>query len=173
MKTMNGWRRGGLWGGDGSFGPSTFLSGPSLSQAASAPEDQSARGKAAIAKWNSLITRVSNIKDDEARGKLLAWMGRSDTPGSNTERYNAVLSDVNAGQAADPAIALRRVEQLEGAVSELSGLVDSAEKMYGTLTNVAPPSDVATPAQGLTLKGAALGLVAVLGLIVIPLWIKD
>lgn len=177
MKTMNGWRRGGLWGGDGSFGPSTFLSGPSLSQAASpvasVPSDFSARGKVAIAKWNALVDQVANIKDDAARGKLLEWMGRSDTPGSNTERYNAVLNDVNAGPAADPAIALRRVEQLEGAVSELSGLVENAAKMYGTLTDVQKPSDVATPAKGLTLKGAALGLVAVLGLIVIPLWIKD
>jgi len=175
---MNGWRRGGMWGGDGSFGPSSFLSGSSLGQTPVAADvvpagDWLIRGQAAIAAWDTLVTRVANIKDDAARGKLLEWMGRSDTPGSNTERYKVVLQDVKAGSAADPALAERRVGQFEGAVRELTTLVDNAEKTYGKIQDATVPGATSTPGQGLTAKGAALIAVAVLSLLVVPFVIKD
>jgi hypothetical protein len=179
MKTMNGWRRGGMWGGEGSFGPSTFMSGSvagtaSLGQGGPIPQgDWQARGQAAIAAWDTLVARVANIKDEAERGKLLEWMGRSDTPGSNTERYKVVLQDLKAGSAADPALAERRVGQFEGAVRELTTLVENAEKIYGTIQGGPVPGVTSTPGEGLTMKGAAMLGVAVLSLLVVPFVLKD
>lgn len=172
MKTMNGWRRSGMWGGEGSFGPSTFMSGSSMAQGA-ITTNWITRGQAAIAAWDTLVARIADIEDDAARGKLLEWMGRSDTPGSNTERYKVVLQDVTAGSAADPALAERRVGQLEGAVSELTTLVDNAERTYGTISDLSKSGATASPGQGFTMKGAALAAVAVLALLVIPIAMKD
>lgn len=161
---MNGFRRSAMFGGSG-FGSRSFLSGPSLSQ--TAPTDWQSRGRSAITQWDALVARVSNIVDDAARGQLLEWMGRSDVPGSNTERYNAVLQDLREGEAADPALAERRVGQLEGAVEELSAFVGNAEEKYGTITGF-PKKAPALDEKTLLVGGAALIL-----LLVIPLMIKD
>jgi hypothetical protein len=167
METMNAWRRGAIFGGAG-FG-SRSLMGAALSQAQPVQTDWMARGRTAVSRWNALVERISNLKDDMERGRLLQWMGRSDVPGSNTERYGAVVQDLREGAAADPALAERRVGQLEGAVEELRNLVENAERTYGTISDLG----LEQRSERMDPKIVSAAILAAIALLVAPFIIGD
>jgi hypothetical protein len=109
--------------------------------------------------------RLPLIENENVRGSILMWIGRTDIPGSPAERYKAVSDTISAGVPPD-AIFTDRVERLKEIVGEFGTKVATAEEAYGTLS--------AANAAGSTPEGGRGGLilaggVALLGLIVVPL----
>jgi hypothetical protein len=119
----------------------------------------------AVALYDSLVARVSNIADEEGRGEILKWIGRADVPGAPAERYQVVRNGVASGEAPD-GLFMDRVKQLKEINAELSAKVINAEKAYGVLS--APEGAGSRPEAGM--GGLCLaGGVALLGLVVLPL----
>jgi hypothetical protein len=122
-------------------------------------------GRDAISSYDQLMMRVPLVNNEQARTDILAWIGRSDLPGSPAERHK-VVSDALAAGVGPSDIIRQRVTQLEEAVASLEAKVDNAEEAYGTLP--------AAPAAGSTSEAGVRGLVisgsiALLGLVVAPL----
>jgi len=124
--------------------------------------DQAAK---AVADYDKLVARVSQIANDDARKTILDWIGRSDLPGSPAERYQVVSTALASGVPADQMLQ-DRVSQLRAAVASLTAKVDSAETAYGTLSAVkAAGSTSEADVRGLVITGS----IALLGLIIAPL----
>lgn len=176
MGAMDSFRRTGFFGGGAGFGPSSHMAnvlGQGTPVAAPvAPSTVSSdwypRAKVAASEWDGLLTRVGGVKNEDAQASLEAWIGKGDIPGSNAERYLVVTHDMALPASADAAIALRRVEQLEGAVASLSALVDDAEKKYGVIGKEA----LVSPAFG-TPQTIGLALLIAGLMIAVPLMLKD
>lgn len=130
-----------------------------------AQNDPMAEGRQAVAAYDALMARVPLIGDADARGEILKWIGRTDSPGSPAERYKLVADAISAGVGPDD-IFTNRVRQLQKAVAELGARVSNAEEAYGTLS----AADAAGSAPEAGTGGLCFaGGVALLGLIVVPL----
>lgn len=138
----------------------------SVGQAVDSPAFQ-ARGRAAISEFDSLLSRTGAIANDGARQEILDWVGKPEVPGTPAERYQVVNSDL-AGGTASSAIFGKRVQDLEDAVLGLRPKVAQAESAYGTITGTNQGA-IAGAEGALTGKGIFLGVVAILGLVVVPL----
>lgn len=127
-----------------------------------------ASAREAVSAYDALMGRVPLIADDDARGEILLWVGRTDLPGSPAERYQAVSSALAAGAQPD-AMLKGIVDQLKDVVAELSAKVGNAEEAYGTLS-VADAAG-STPEAGM--NGLCFtGSVALLGLVIAPLLLE-
>jgi hypothetical protein len=120
------------------------------------PSDWEARGRAAVEGWDEWLGRAAGIRDDRLREEVIAWVGRSDVPGSPAERYQKVVDDLRS-PSADPERAETRVKQLENQVDLLKSRVLKAE-----LSQV---GDAVAVGGRLTSQGWALVVVAALGLV--------
>jgi hypothetical protein len=119
----------------------------------------------AVALYDALLARVPLIADEDARGEILKWVGRSDSIGSPSERYGKVSEAVTSGAVMDDALA-QRLRQLHEINAEFTARVENAEKAYGTLSAAAAAGSM--PEAGL--GGLCLsGGIALLGLVVLPL----
>lgn len=124
-------------------------------------------GQKAVMQFDALLSRLAMVKDDDTRGEILKWIGRSDVPGDPAERYKVVVDKLVSGAEPDDVFA-KRVDDLKGVVSEFDAKVKDAES-YGTLP--APKSMGAdeVPNQGTRMGMCLAGGIALLGLVVVPL----
>jgi len=129
------------------------------------------RAQEAYGKYGALLRRTDAITDQAARDEIKAWLGRNDVPGAPAERYKAVSDAIEAG-AGWNALSQKRVADLEDTVRDFEAKVKDAESRYGNLNSEKAPVPTAIPGGGLTPTGFALGVVAVLALIVVPLVIE-
>lgn len=141
----------------------SFPAGPGLGQDNSS---YVARAQAATAKYDELLGRISNIADEAARNELLAWISRSDVPGTPAERRKVVGEDMaTPGVGIDTQI--KRVGDLEEMNKTLEAKVKVAEAAYPSVQN---PKEGQIKQNGVfTTTGIVLGVVSVLGLLVVPL----
>jgi hypothetical protein len=123
------------------------------------------KGAESVRLYDDLLVRTSQIADPDARGQILAWLGRSDIPGSPAERYSAVSEALRSGQG--PSDVLKnRVDQLAEITSEFEAKVVNAEEAYGTLSAAAAAGSTPEASMG---RLCFTGGVALLGLVIMPL----
>lgn len=147
-----------------------FPSSPVLGQQDAA--DYVTRAQAAVAQYDDLLKRISNIGDKAAQDELLNWISRADVPGTPAERRKTVGEDlVNPGLAANSYVGMKRAGDLEEMNKLLEAKVKKAEGAFPSVSNPNAPGQVKIN-NVFTPTGIALGVVSVLGLLVVPLMLK-
>ena len=131
-----------------------------------------ARAQAAVSQYDSLLKRISDIADDAARNDLLSWISTSSVPGTPAERRNIVAADMANPGAVGLDVMTKRLGDLEEMNKTLEAKVKTAEQGSASTKNPQEPglvkrSGVFTP------TGIALGAVSVLGLLVVPLMLRE
>ena len=106
------------------------------------PEEWYRRAKAALAKFDNLLSRTSMIAAKVEREKILKWVDTAANTDSPAYRYATVRSDLQTDVEAytPPAInayqverRTNRIEKLENINSEFEEMVTNAENIYGKL----------------------------------------
>jgi len=146
---------------------------PRMGQSAPAPAAPlwwPSEGLAAVQAWDALVARLAKVQNPDAQKEILAWIGRSDTPGSPAERYQVVADDVRTNYSPltqEQVDALRRrVDQLEANASEFEARVKNAEQAYGVF--VASTEAPNMPEHDMMME-CVTGGIALLGLVIMPL----
>lgn len=121
------------------------------------------RAKAAVAQYQGLLVRTSQVAARAPREEILRWAGDQAVAGTPAYRYASVVSDlqfdverfspVNVDAYSVPR-RRGRVEELESMNQEFARRVADAESFYGTLP---PPQVVTVPGPGRVVPGPAAG----------------
>lgn len=106
------------------------------------PDEWYRRAKAALAKFDNLLTRTSMIAAKVEREKILKWVDTAATTDSPAYRYATVKSDLQNDVEAytPPAVnayqierRTNRIEKLESMNTDFEEMVTNAENVYGKL----------------------------------------
>ncbi len=131
-----------------------------------------ARADDAVARFDDLLRRIAGIGDAGARDALMGWVGSPSQPGTAAERYKVVVDDmVNGTPWSD--ISEKRLLDLEGVVGALQSEVAKAEQSYPASGNPNAPGTITTDRGYLSATGIVLGIVGLLGLLVVPLVVRE
>lgn len=131
-----------------------------------------ARARTAMADYDALLQETSTVRDENARGEILEWLGRADVLGSPAERYAVAREDVRQAEMTGSSaiysgeVSTQRVEQLEKVVSDFASKVASAIATFGSLP--VPDGAGSATKSGVTTQ-CVTGGIAFLGLVVLPL----
>jgi len=131
-----------------------------------------ARASAAVAKYDDLLNRISEISDTPTRNDLLSWISDASIPGTPAERRQMVGEDLkNPSVANSTPVGMQRVQSLEQINDQLQAKVEKAEASFPPIRNPNQPGQVKV--GGLfTPTGIGLGIVSVLSLLVVPFVLK-
>lgn len=144
----------------GSWPPRSMGGGARLGQT---NQEWYRRAKAAVAQYQGLLVRTSQVAARAAREEILRWVGDQAVAGTPAYRYASVVSDlqfdverfspVNVDAYSVPR-RRGRVEELESMNQEFARKVVEAESFYGTLP---PPQVVTVPGPGRAVPAPADG----------------
>lgn len=81
----------------------------------------------AIAKYQALISRASQVKDDKVRTEILTWVGDGSLPGSPSDRFRHVKDESDQAAPWDE-IRTGHLDDLEAVNSSLETRVVNGEK---------------------------------------------
>lgn len=129
------------------------------------------RAEDAASKYRDLVKRMTDLTDEKAKAAIQDWLGKTGVLATPADRYKAVSDALATGPVWDEVMT-KRVTDLEDAVREFESRVADAEKTTGTVNPARQPAQTASPQGALTPVGLALGLTAILGLLVLPLVIE-
>lgn len=123
----------------------------------------------AVGGYDRLMTETASIANDDARGAILKWVGRTDIPGDPAERYAKLRADLEGVEKSDPPeyswfseeLGQKRVIDLEAVNAEFNAKVAGAIEQYGTLEEIPPEARTFPLGTVLALGGiAAAGYLA-------------
>lgn len=105
------------------------------------PQDWYNRAKAAVAKFDQLLSRTSRIASKTERDAILEWVGNASTDATPAYRYATVKSDLSDVERFTPPavqdyqVSRRqgRIEKLEDFNREFEAKVSTAETAHGRL----------------------------------------
>lgn len=120
-------------------------------------EEWRARAQKAIQDYDALVSELSSVPDDTARGEILKWIGRSDLPGAPAERYESLKMDLHRGPM-NP----QKVGQLEEIVKEFGFKLSTSGLLPA-------PSGAGSRTEVGVMTWCILGGIGLLSLVILPL----
>jgi hypothetical protein len=132
------------------------------------PVDWTSMAQAAISRYDVLVKRLSQIKDDAVRSDILEWLGEAGTLGAPSERYQAVRADL-ASAAPWDTVSIGQVQDLQAVDGDFETKVSKGEQS-GTYTSTSPVA-IVTPQGQLSPLGIGLLAGAAACLVVVPLFV--
>jgi hypothetical protein len=133
-------------------------------------EEWKARAQKAVDQYEELLRQASMIADEKTYAEILVWVGNSNMPGSPAERYFVVSKDLQESVSGpvDSEQVAGRTARLELLNDQLYGKVNFALQAYGSLP---APGERAggKPERASTATWCAIGGIALLGLVIMPL----
>lgn len=138
------------------------------------PPDWYQRAQDAISVYDQLVKEASLLGDEDARGKIFEFIGRTDMPSDPAERYVRVVADLKRAEATTPPdytvftddLVKERITQLEAINETLQPMLAEAIGKYGSFGS--PNGEPSQPGQRIA-AGILTGSIALLGLVILPL----